>query len=188
MQEKQNLINSSFLMKYASRKFFKTAGLLGVPLLSIIVILMAIIIVLGGNVQEPVEEDTSGSNVVQEAPEEDTGMLYIPDPPESPVETIPVYEILAQAPQGVVVLAVDGYEAGNAGATDRTLVFERDIVNLEIIVSGYTNDPSAVTAYIAALEEYNEEGSFVVNDLGRTAVDGTDLTMFKLAVEWRLPA
>ena len=186
MQEKQNLINSSFLMKYASRKFFKTAGLLGVPLLSIIVILMAIIFVLGGNVEADVPEDDVGDTVVQEAPD-DGGVLYIPDAPEPPVETIPVYEILAQAPQGVVVLAVDGYEPGNTGAADRTLAFESDVVNLEIIVSGYTNDPSAVSAYIAALEEYNEEGSFVVSDLGRTAVDGTDLTMFELAVEWRLP-
>lgn len=192
MLDKQNLLTPSFLMKYASRKFFKWVMMGLVPLVSVIGVLIAIQFILGGNPfeKEPeVDPEQSVSDPLHPAEASGPPMVYVPETPE-PLkinEALPVYKILDLAPSSLTVISVDSFSPSNQGAAEKTLLYETNVQDASFIVSGYASEMADVTAYIQALENYNEYGTFSVDDNGREAIGQTPYSMFKLTVKWRAP-
>ena len=184
MSHKQNLITSSFITKYALKKFIRCVIVCMTPLISLILVLLVAQTVLDKNMPE--QEQTE--SIIQEAPEStEPELVYVPDDSPVVVETTPVYELINLAPYGVTIVSVDGFQPTNAGSPDKSLFFESDIINNQFYISGFANDNELISAYIAAIDGYEEHGSFVIEDMGRTPIDGTPAMMFKFLVEWRAP-
>ena len=193
MQQKQNLLTPSFLSKYASKKFFKWVIMCLVPLFSILVVLIVIQFILGGNPFAAPEPDTTSQPGVSDPlqPSDQTGppMVYVPEQPERKAtnEAFPIYKIMMLAPEGVTIVSIDSFETTNGGAADNTLLYETNIQDATMTVSGFAPDMALVSTFIQTLEGFNEYGTFTVRDDGRNPIGETPYSMFKLSITWRAP-